>query len=186
MEPDEALERLGTRETELARVAARGRRRALVIMLLGCVPALVLVGWLNHDASLVALIPIVTVLPGLWYSWLKWARRPEDSQSVAFVGLDRSQRRLVYCSVATGSPLDDPIVLTIVGSMQQHMERTGWMAALAVAGITASVCLLIGGSGTPSWPAITAVLAAGTLAIAGGWWLTRRTGQVMRRSGVGA
>lgn len=186
MEHDAALERLATREVELARFAARGRRRALVIMLLGCVPAPFLVRWLNHDTSWVALIPMVSVLPGLWYSWSKWTSRPEDSQSIAFAGLDRSRRRLAYRSLLTASAIEDPIVLTIVDSMHQHVRRTGWSAALAVAGLIASACLLIGGSGSPAWPVIVSLTAAGAVAIGGGWWLTRRAGAVVGRSGLSA
>jgi hypothetical protein len=186
MEHDATLERLGRRETELARFAARGRRRALVIMLVACAPAPFLVRWLNHDSSWVALVPMLSVLPGLWYSWSKWKQRPEDSQSIAFAGLDRSRRRLAYRSLVTGSAIEDPIVLTIVESMHEHVKRTGWTAALAVAGLTATACLLAGGSGSRLWPAIAALVSGGVLAIGAGWWITRRAGDVLGLSSVGA
>jgi hypothetical protein len=184
MDHDEALERLGTRETELARVAARGRRRALVIMLLGCVPGPFLVRWLNHDTSMVALIPFGSAFGGIWYSWSKWGRRPEDTQSIAFAGLVRSQRRAAYRSLLTGSAIEDPIVLTIVDSMHQHVQRTGWTAVLGVAGLTATTALLMGFSGAVAWPATAAVTTAGAVAIGAGWWITRQAGRVVAAAAV--
>jgi len=68
--------------------------------------------------------------------------------------------------------------------MHQDVQRTDWNAALAVAGLIASACLLIGGSGSPDWAAIAALVAAGVVAISGAWWLTLRAGDVLERSGV--
>jgi hypothetical protein len=177
---DGALTELGAREIELATIAARGRRRSLVILLLACVPVPFIAGRLNHDMSVVAVVPFVAVVGAVSYSWSKWMRRPEDSQSIAFAGLRRSQRSVAYRSLLTGRPIGDPIVLTIVESMHQHVLRTGWTAILAVAGVTAATVGLMDFGRAGTLPATAVVIASGVAAIIGGWWITRRTGQVLR------
>jgi hypothetical protein len=185
MEHDVALAQLGAREVELAAVAARGRRRSLIILLAACVPIPFIAGRLNDDMSAEAMVPFVSLIGAVSYSWSKWMRRPEDSQSIAFAGLHRSQRRVAYRSIRTGRAIDDPVVLTIVDSMHQHVQRTGWTAALAVAGlVAASVALVIaGGGGGDAWSAAGAAVAVGAAVVAAGWWLTRRVGQVLSESG---
>jgi DNA-binding PadR family transcriptional regulator len=179
-----AIAQLGTRELELAAIAARGRRRSLAIMVLACIPMPFIVGWLNHDMSLVAMVPFVSLVGGISYSWSKWMRRPEDSQSIAFAGLPRSQRRVAYRSLRTLRPIEDPIVLTIVDSMQQHVQRTGWSAAITVAGVSAVTIALIviGGAGAGAWPASAAVVVFGVFVVVAGRWLARRAGQVVQGS----
>src|SRR4029079_15043647 len=87
MDSDEQFDRLAQRDRELTKLAARGRRRTLALMVLLYLPAPFVVMKLNHDTSLVSVIPIALVcVAGTSYSWAKWRRRPEDSQSVAFVG----------------------------------------------------------------------------------------------------
>ena len=74
------------------RSRARGRRRSLLIMILAFIPSPFLVMATNNDPSLAGLIPVgIACVVGISYSWTKWQRRPEDSQSVAFVGLDRKR-----------------------------------------------------------------------------------------------
>ena len=92
MDSDEQFDRLARRDTELTALAVRGRRRTLELMVLMYLPAPFIVMKLNNDASLVSLIPIaIACLTGTSYSWAKWRRRPEDSQSMNRVGvvLDR-------------------------------------------------------------------------------------------------
>jgi hypothetical protein len=90
MDSDEQFDRLARRDTELTTLATRGRRRAVEIMVLMCLPAPFVVMKLNNDTSLASVIPIaLACLGGISYSWSKWKRRAEDSQSVAFLGLDR-------------------------------------------------------------------------------------------------
>src|SRR3954451_21440809 len=103
MDSDEQFRRLARRDTEIGDLARRGRRRTLAIMILLCVPLPFLVMWLNDDTSLAAVVPIaLACIGGLAYSWAKWGRRPEDAQSVAFVGLDRTRRGATYRSVWRG------------------------------------------------------------------------------------
>src|SRR4051812_11086562 len=109
------LARLDSAMTELA---ARGRRRSVIIMVLACLPSPFLVMAMNHDSSFASVIPILLAcFGGISYSWFKWRRRPEDSQSIAFVGLSRAQRSATYRSMRQGSRIDDPVVLTIVEAM---------------------------------------------------------------------
>src|SRR5437763_257312 len=100
MDSDEQFDRLARRDTELTTLAVRGRRRALELMVLLYLPTPFVVMKLNNDTSLVSVIPIaLACLGGTSYSWAKWTRRPEDSQSVAFLGLDRKRRGTTYRSL---------------------------------------------------------------------------------------
>jgi hypothetical protein len=182
MKHDAALAQLGSREVELARIAARGRRRSLAIMLITCVPIPFVVGWINDDMSLVAMIPFVSLVGGISYSWSKWTRRPEDSQSVAFAGLSRDQRGIAYRSLISGRAIQDPVVLTIVDSMHQHVVRTGWSAILAASGLAVAAIGLMSVGGAGTWPVIAVVIVGIVAAIGAGWLLTRRAGQVLLRS----
>ena len=83
-------------------------------MILAFVPAPFLVMVANDDRSLLGVIPVgIACVVAASYSWTKWQRRPEDSQFVAFVGLDRSRQWATYRSMRYGNEIDDPVVLTI-------------------------------------------------------------------------
>src|SRR3954453_12224002 len=100
MDADDGFARLAQRDATLVALAARGRRRSLLIMIVVCLPLPFLVMALNDDGSYANVLPIaLACLGGISYSWSKWKRRPEDTQSIAFVGLSRTQRRSTYRSM---------------------------------------------------------------------------------------
>src|SRR5206468_4299195 len=136
---------------------------------------------LNDGSSFAtSVIPVaIACFGGISYSWSKWKRRPEDSQSIAFVGLSRAQRGSTYRSMWRGTGIDDPVVLTIVEAMHHHMRRGLWLvvaATIAVAG-PAAVLAANSGRGGVIWlsAAIVTVVAA---TVAGHYWVTQRAGLV--------
>jgi hypothetical protein len=186
MDSDEQFDQLARRDTELSKLAARGRRRTMAIMVLVCLPSPFIVMKLNHDSSLVSLIPIwISVVGGLSYSWAKWRRRPEDSQSVAFVGLDRTRRGATYRSMWRGTAIEDPVVLTIVESIDDHLRRSVWPVIAAVAAVAAMTIALVagGGGGAVALPAsiVVGLIAAAVIAVHR--WLMNRVGLVLDRGG---
>jgi hypothetical protein len=130
MNSEEQFDRLARRDEELHALASRGRWRSLVIMILAFVPAPFLVMVTNHDRSLLGVIPVgIACIVATSYSWTKWQRRPEDSQFVAFVGLDRRRQWATCRSMRYGTGIDDPVVLTIVESIHHtcvEASRRSW------------------------------------------------------------
>jgi hypothetical protein len=185
MDNDEQFNRLASRDTELTTLTGRGRRRALEIMVLACLPSPFLVMWLNNDSSLESLIPIgIACLGGISYSWAKWKRRPEDSQSVAFIGLDRRRRGETYRSIWRGSAIEDPVVLTIVESIDDHLRRSVWPVVAAIVSVAAMAIVLVevgDGTGSGLSPAIVIGCLAAA-AIASHRWVMNRMGTVLDQS----
>ena len=184
MDADEQFHRLARRDTELTTLAARGRRRTLAIMVLLCLPSPFIVMKLNDDSSLASLIPIgISCTGGLCYSWAKWRRRPEDSQSVAFVGLDRRRRAATYRSMWRGTAIEDPVVLTIVESIDHHLRRSVWPVIAAVVAVAAMTIALVagGGGGAVALPASIVVGVIAASVIAAHRWLMNRVGLVLDR-----
>ena len=151
-------------------------------MILAYVP-IVLVE-INSDHDLAGLIPLgVIFVGGISYSWTKWQRRPEDSQSVAFVGLDRKRRSATYRSMLRGTRIDDPVVLTIVESIHHHLRRSViGVVATMVAIAVATVALVETGSDSVSlWIPLAIVVLAGG-GIAEHRWIINRSALVIDRS----
>jgi hypothetical protein len=185
MDSEEQFDRLARRDSEVTALASRGRRRALAIMVLLYIPSPFVVMKMNKDASLASLIPIaLACLGGISYSWAKWTRRPEDAQSIAFVGLDRRRRSETYRSMWRGHGIKDPVVLTIVESIDRHLRQSVWAVVVAVVAVAAMTILLIE-TGDPHASGIVAsiviaVVAAG--AIAGHRAVMSRVHVVLARS----
>jgi hypothetical protein len=185
MDNDEQFNRLASRDTELTTLAGRGRRRALGIMVLSFLPSPFVVMWLNNDSSLESLIPIgIACLGGISYSWAKWKRRPEDSQSVAFIGLDRRRRGATYRSMWRGSAIEDPVVLTIVESIDHHLRRSVWPVVAAIVAVAVMAVLLVEvGDGSGSGLSATIVIGClATVVIASHRWVMNRMGMVLDQS----
>jgi hypothetical protein len=184
MNSDEQYDQLARRDEELNALASRGRWRSLVIMILAFVPAPFLVMVANDDRSLIGVIPIgIVCVVATSYSWTKWQRRPEDSQFVAFVGLDRRRQWATCRSMRYGTGIDDPVVLTIVESIHHHLRRSLPMVVATVVVIAVMAVALVeaAGNGISFWaPAVSLILAGG--AIAGQRWVINRAGLVIDRS----
>ena len=184
MNSEEQFDQLARRDAELNALAARGRRRSLLIMILAFVPSPFLVMALNNDRSLAGVLPIgIVCVVTVSYAWSKWQRRPEDSQSVAFVGLDRNRRRETYRSMLRGSRIDDPVVLTMVESIHHHLRRSVAAVVATIVVIAASGVALVvaSGDGVSFWvPVAITVVACG--AIAEHLWVISRAGLVIDRS----
>ena len=183
MDSDAKFQQLAKRDTEITMLAARGRRRVVALMILVCVPAPFIVMKLNDDSSLASLIPIgLACFGGICYSWSKWTRRPEDAQSVAFVGLDRRRRGATYRAMRTGTGIDDPVVYTIVESISHHMHRVGvWplvvtATAIAVPGVA---LLVAGGHGSGVVVAAGVAVLLGAMTVAAYRWVSIRVEQVL-------
>ena len=184
MDSEEQFDQLARREEELRALASRGRRRSLLIMILAFVPSPFLVMLTNHDRSLLSLIPVgIACVVATFYSWTKWQRRPEDSQSVAFVGLDRRRQWATYRSMRDGSGIDDPVVLTIVESIHHHLSRSVPAVVVTMVVIAAMAVALVeaAGNGVSFWVPAVIVIVAGA-AIAGHRWVIDRAGVVIDRS----
>ena len=184
MDSDKQFDQLAQRDTELHALATRGRRRSLFIMILAYLPSPFVLMEINNDHNLAGLIPLgVAFVGGISYSWTKWQRRPEDSQSVAFVGLDRKRRWATYRSMQRCSRIEDPVVLTIVESIHHHLRRSVVVVvATMVAIATTTVVLVETGSDTVSpWiPMAIIVLTAGAIAVH--LWIINRSALVIDRS----
>ena len=98
MKSEDSFDRLARRDAELNALTAKGRRRSLLILVLTLVPVpVILVMLLNHDTSAAGVIPIgIVCIVTISTSWRKWQRHPEETQSIAFMGLDRRTRRAAY------------------------------------------------------------------------------------------
>lgn len=188
MTTDDTFARLAERDTELHQIAARGRRRGLVliVVLLSIVTALnVLINREQLAVQLAVFIP--TCVASVSYSWTKWRRHPEDAQSIAFLGLDRDRRRAAYRSLRTGSAIDDPVVLTMIESMHEHQRRTCVLMIAATVAVGASAVALAAASGDPVAAIVAVAIVAVTAgAIAQQRWLTHRAGDVIGRSHAAA
>jgi hypothetical protein len=164
---DEQFDRLARRDAEVTELTRRGRRRTLAAMVVLCVPLPFVVMWSNHDSSLVAVLPVVLgCVVGISSSWSKWRRRPEDAQSVAFLGLHRTARGATYRSLWRGSAIDDPVVLTIVESIDRHLRQSVGLVVATVVTAAALAVLLVrmgGAEGTVVIVALIGLLAAGIL-----------------------
>ena len=184
MTPDDTFDRLAERDTELHLIAARGRRRALVLLVVVMASATALNLYVNQTDAVAQLAVFIPAYVGsISYSWSKWRRHPEDTQSIAFLGLSRARRRAAYRSLRTRSPIDDPVVLTMVESMHEHQARTCALMIAAVVAVAGSGVALTGMSGdrTGTAAAIAIVVVAAS-AIAQQRWLTHRAGEVIGRS----
>ena len=184
MGSEEQFDQLARRDEELRALASRGRRRSLLIMILAFVPSPFLVMATNHDRSLLGVIPVgIACVVATSYSWTKWQRRPEDSQFVAFVGLDRRRQWATYRSMRYGTGIDDPVVLTIVESIHHHLSRSvpAVVATMVVIAAMAVALVEAAGNGVSFWvPAVCLMVAGG--AIAGHRWIIVRAGVVIDRS----
>ena len=99
---------------------------------------------INDDRSLAGMIPIaIACAVAISYSWTKWQRGPEDSQSVAFVGLDRKRRWATYRSLLRGSRIDDPVVLTIVETIHRRLRRSVMVVVAAMEAVTIATIALV-------------------------------------------
>jgi hypothetical protein len=184
MDSNEQFDRLARRHTELTTLAVRGRRRALEIMVLLYLPSPFIVMKLNNDTSLASVIPIaLACLGGVSYSWAKWRRRPEDSQSVAFLGLDRKRRGATYRSMWRGTAIEDPVVVTIVESIDRHLRGSVWPVIAAVVAVAAMAIALVevGGFGTGAMLAVIVIGALAAAVIATHRWVMNRVGLVLDR-----
>jgi hypothetical protein len=184
MDSESQFDQLARRDADLSALASRGRRRSLVIMMLAFVPSPFVVMALNNDHDPAGLIPIgIACVVAISYSWTKWQRRPEDSQSIAFVGLDRKRRWATYRSMLRGTGIDDPVVITILESINDHLRRSVVMVVATTVLLAGAIVALVeyGGDGVSPWiPATILVLAAGS--IAGHRWIINRSGLVVDRS----
>ena len=139
---------------------------------------------INDDRSVAAVIPIgLTCVVAISYSWTKWQRRPEDSQLIAFFGLDRKRRWATYRSLLRGSRIDDPVVLTIVEAIHHHLRRSvvSVVATMMAVSIATVVLVVTGSDGVSPWILVTIVmLSAG--AMAEHRWLINRSAKVINRS----
>jgi hypothetical protein len=153
-------------------------------MVVALVPLPFLLMFVNHDSASSGVIPIVVVgVVAVSYSWLKWQRRPEDTQSVAFMGLDRRTRWSTYRSIWRGRSIDDPVVLTMVETMHEHLrQRSALVVATLVAIAVATVALVeLGGDGLHAgWITLTMVVLAAS--VGGLRWVMRRGALVVGRS----
>jgi hypothetical protein len=184
MESDEQFDRLAARDTELNALASRGRRRSLWIMVLWFIPIPFVIMEINHDTSLASIIPLgITLVAAISYSWAKWRRRPEDSQSIAFVGLDRKRQWATYRSILRGNRIDDPVVLTIVESIHDHLRRSVAAVVATTVAIAVMALALVEASGADVsfWVPVAIVMLAGG-AIAEHRWIINRAGLVIDRS----
>jgi len=184
MDSDEQFDRLARRDTELSALASRGRRRSLWIMILAFAPIPFLLMKINDDPSLSGVIPLgIASIVAISYSWTKWRRRPEDAQSIAFVGLDRKRQWATYRSMWRGSRIEDPVVLTIVETIHHHLRRSVSAVVATIVAIAAMTVALVqaSGDGVSLWvPVVIVVLAGG--AIAEHRWIINRAGVVIDRS----
>jgi hypothetical protein len=184
MDSEEQFEQLARRDQELRTLASRGRRRSLLMMVLAFVPSPFLVMATTGDRSSLSIIPVgIACVVAISYSWTKWQRRPEDSQSVAFVGLDRRRQWATYRSMRDGTGIADPVVLTIVESIHHHLSRSVPAVVATMVVIAAMVIALVkaAGSGVSLWVPAVIVMVAGA-AIAGHRWVIGRAGVVIDRS----
>jgi hypothetical protein len=185
MNSDEQFDQLARRDEELHALASRGRWRSLVIMILAFVPAPFLVMVTNDDRSLLGVMPVgIACVAAASYSSTKWQRRPEDSQFVAFVGLDRRRQWATGRSMRYGTGIDDPVVLTIVESIHHHLRRSLPTVVATIVAIAAMAVALVeaAGNGVSFWvPAAVSLMVAGG-AIAGHRWVINRAGVVIDRS----
>jgi hypothetical protein len=184
MDSEEQFDQLARRDEELSALASRGRRRSLSIMILYFVPIPFVLMEINDNRSLLGVIPLgITCVVAISYSWTKWQRRPEDSQSVTFVGLDRRRQWATYRSMRDGTGIDDPVVLTIVESIHHHLSRSVPAVVATMVVIAAMTVALVeaAGNGVSFWvPAVIVMVAGG--AIAGHRWVINRAGIVIDRS----
>jgi hypothetical protein len=184
VKPETAFDRLAQRDTELHALAVRGRRRSLRILILAMLPSPFLVMWMNHDSGATGLVPIfVAGFAGISYSWTKWQKRPEDTQSIAFMGLDRRTRWSTYRALWRGSPIADPVVLTMLETIHGHVRESFWIVTAAMVAAAATGVVLVSAAGdghAGQWSvAIVAILA---VAIAVHRLLTTRAALVIARS----
>jgi hypothetical protein len=153
-------------------------------MVLILVPVPLVLALVNHDSSASGAIPIgVVCVVSIWYSWQKWQRHPEETQSIAFMGLDRRTRWAAYRSMWRGSALENPVVLTIVESMYAHLRRSSLMvlATMCAAAVMGVALVQVGGGTYAQWVSI-GIVALLALAIAQQRWLLNRAAVVIAQS----
>jgi hypothetical protein len=184
MDGEVQFDQLARRDEELRALASRGRRRTLLIMILAFVPSPFLVMVTNGDRTLLGVIPVgIACVVTVSYSWTKWQRRPEDSQLVSFVGLDRRRQWATYRSMRDGTAIEDPAVLTIVESIHDHLRRSAAAVVATIVVIAAMSVALVeaAGKGVSFWVPAAFVMVAGA-AIAGHRWVINRAGVVIDHS----
>jgi hypothetical protein len=155
-------------------------------MVVVLVPLPFLVVLLNGDGEMLlsSVIPTFLVLFGtVVYSWRRWNRRPEETQSVAFMGLDRKTRWSTYRSMWQASSVDDPIALILLEAMHDHLQRSftlviATIGALAVAG----VALVLGSDGLHAGWLSLVIVVVSLAAIGELRWMVRRAAVVIDRS----
>jgi len=184
MDSEVQFDQLASRDEELRALASRGRRRSLLILILAFVPSPFLVMMTNDNRNLLSIIPVgIAFVVAISYSWTKWQRRPEDSQSVAFFGLDRRRQWATYRSMRAGTGIDDPVVLTILESIHHHLSRSvpAVVATMVVIAAMAVALVEAAGNDVSFWVLAVIVMVAGG-AIAGHRWVINRAGVVIDRS----
>jgi hypothetical protein len=111
-----------------------------------------------------SIIPLgITLVAAISYSWVKWRRRPEDSQSIAFVGLDRKRQWATYRSILRGNRIDDPVVLTIFESIHDHLRRSvaAVVATTVAIAVMARALVEASGADVSLWVPVAIVMLAG-------------------------
>lgn len=182
MASTESFNRLAQRDSELAALAARGRRRALALMIAVSAVLVLVIAKINGQAGVVGVMPVVLgCYGGIAYSWSKWRRHPEDTQVIAFVGLSRTQRREAYASVRRSRPINDPVVRTVVEAMHHHVQRSIWVGVAFTCVIAASFVGLFVGSNDRRFTLAGSIGigALAALAILVQLWITKRVGRVL-------
>jgi hypothetical protein len=131
-----------------------------------------------------SIIPLgITLVAPIFYSWVKWRRRAEDSQSIAFVGLDRKRHWATYRSILRGNRIDDPVVLTIFESIHDHLRRSvaAVVATTVAIAVMARALVEASGADVSLWVPVAIVMLAGG-AIAEHGWFINGAGLVIDRS----
>ena len=185
MHDDDSFDRLARRDVELNTVAARGRRRSIGLMVVMFVALGFIITRLNHDTGAALLIAMTGACVGTIVTcWYRWRRHPEDAQSVAFLGLDRTARGSAYRSMWRSSGVEDPVVLTILESMHHHQRRSFPMVAAAMSATAVLGIALVQGAGSGisvRWVSVGIIALLGT-AIGLLRLITNRAGVVIGRS----
>jgi hypothetical protein len=181
MDSDSLFDQLARRDAELSALASRGRHRSLIIMIVAFIPSPFVVMATNHDTEFTGYVPLgIAILVGISYSWTKWQRRPEDSQSVAFIGLDRKRRWGAYRSMWSGRQIEDPVVHTIVESIHHHLQRTVLsVVAAMVALAAATLALVVAGTDEVNTWAVGVIVVVAAGALGGHRWLINRSALVI-------
>ena len=169
MDSDKQFEHLAQRETELRALANRGRRRALLIMIIAFLPIPFVLMKINDDRSLAGMIPIAIacVCRGdlvLLDEVAASARRLPVSR----IRRTHGKRRWETCrSLLRGSRIDDAVVLTIVETIHRRLRRSVMVIVAAMEAVTIATIALVmtaDDSVSPWVPVAIVVLSVGAIA----------------------